>query len=70
MLPDFGRYRQSVWIGSAGDRCTKRRWDNVRGRILTLATGLLAAGALLFTGLNFNLLQRNPEQADQWQRHT
>jgi hypothetical protein len=42
----------------------------VRGRILTLATGLLAAGALLLTGLNLNLLQRNPEQADQWQRHT
>jgi hypothetical protein len=42
----------------------------VRGRLLTLAAGLLAAGALLFTGLNFNLLQRNPEQAGQWQRHT
>ena len=44
--------------------------DNARGRLLTLAAGLLAAGALVFTALNFNLLRRNSEQADQWQRRT
>ena len=44
--------------------------DAARGRLLTLGAGLFAAGALIFTALNFNLLRRNSEQADQWQRRT
>ena len=44
--------------------------DNVRGRLLTLGAGLLAACALVFTALNFNLLRRNSEQTDRWQRRT
>jgi hypothetical protein len=44
--------------------------DAARGRLLTLGAGLFAAAALLFTALNFNLLRRNSEQADQWQRRT
>ena len=44
--------------------------DAARGRLLTLSAGLLALGALIFTALNFNLLRRNSEQADQWQRRT
>ncbi|HEU5392800.1 MAG TPA: pentapeptide repeat-containing protein [Streptosporangiaceae bacterium] len=44
--------------------------DNARGLLLTLGAGLVAAGALAFTALNFNLLRRNSEQADQWQRRT
>ena len=41
-----------------------------RGQLLTLGAGLFAAAALIFTALNFNLLRRNSEQADQWQRRT
>lgn len=44
--------------------------DAARGRLLTLGAGLFAAGALIFTALNFNLLRRNSERADQWQRRT
>jgi hypothetical protein len=44
--------------------------DAARGRLLTLGAGLLAAAALVFTALNFRLLRRNSEQADQWQRRT
>jgi hypothetical protein len=44
--------------------------DAARGRLLTFAAGLFAVGALIFTALNFNLLRRNSEQADQWQRRT
>jgi Pentapeptide repeats (8 copies) len=44
--------------------------DNARGRLLTLAAGVAAAGALVFTALNFNLLRRNSEKTDQWQRRT
>jgi len=32
--------------------------------------GLFAAGALIFTALNFDLLRRNSERADKWQRNT
>jgi hypothetical protein len=31
---------------------------------------LFAAGALIFTALNFDLLRRNSERADKWQRNT
>ncbi len=44
--------------------------DDARGRLLTLGAGLFAAGALIFTALNFNLLRRNSQRADQWQRRT
>lgn len=44
--------------------------DDARSRLLTLSAGLLAAGALICTALNFNLLRRNSERADQWQRRT
>src|SRR5215469_3857358 len=44
--------------------------DAARGRLLTLGAGLFAAAALIFTALNFNLLRRNSEQADRWQRRT
>jgi len=44
--------------------------DAGRGRVLTFAAGLFAVGALTFTALNFNLLRRNSEQADLWQRRT
>ena len=44
--------------------------DNARGRLLTLGAGLFAAGALIFTALNFNLLRRDSERADEWQRRT
>ena len=42
--------------------------DNARGRLLTLGAGL-AAGALVYCP-EFQLLRRNSEQADQWQRRT
>ena len=40
----------------------------VRTQLLTLGAGVFAASALIFTALNFNLLRRNSEQADQRQR--
>ena len=57
-------------IGSAKGANFSAARDAARGRLLTLGAGLLAGGALLFTALNFNLLRRNSEQADQWQRRT
>jgi hypothetical protein len=44
--------------------------DAARGRLLTFGAGLVAVIALIFTALNFYLLRRNSEQADQWQRRT
>ena len=57
-------------VGSAKGSLHETALDNARGRLLTLGAGLFAAGALIFTALNFNLLRRNSEQADQWQRRT
>jgi Pentapeptide repeats (8 copies) len=57
-------------VGSVKGPLHETALDNARGRLLTLGAGLLAAGALIFTALNFNLLRRNSEQADQWQRRT
>ena len=54
--------------GSAADSLHETALDNARGRLLTLGAGLVAAAALVFTALNFSLLRRNSEQADQWQR--
>jgi hypothetical protein len=55
-------------VGSAAGPLHETALDNARGRLLTLGAGLLAAGALVFTALNFNLLRRNSQQADRWQR--
>jgi hypothetical protein len=57
-------------VGSATGQLHETALDNARSRLLTLGAGLLAAAALLFTALNFNLLRRNSEQADRWQRRT
>jgi hypothetical protein len=57
-------------VGSAGGTLHETALDNARGRLLTLGAGLVAGGALVFTALNFNLLRRNSEQTDQWQRRT
>ena len=42
--------------------------EAVRTQLLTLGAGVFAAGALIFTALNFHLLRRNSKQADQRQR--
>lgn len=55
-------------VGTVTGALHETALDNARGRLLTLGAGLLAAGALAFTALNFNLLRRNSEQADLWQR--
>ena len=57
-------------VGSAGGPLHETAVDNARGRLLTLGAGLAAVAALVFTALNFRLLRRNSEQADQWQRRT
>ena len=57
-------------VGSAGGPLHETAVDNARGRLLTLGAGLVAVAALVFTALNFSLLRRNSEQADQWQRRT
>jgi hypothetical protein len=57
-------------VGSARGALHETALDNARGRLLTLGAGLVAGGALVFTALNFNLLRRNSEQTDQWQRRT
>ena len=57
-------------VGSATGGLHETALDNARGRLLTLGAGLVAGGALVFTALNFNLLRRNSEQTDQWQRRT
>ncbi len=57
-------------VGSATGALHETAVDNARGRLLTLGAGLAAAAALVFTALNFSLLRRNSEQADQWQRRT
>ena len=57
-------------VGSVKGPLHETAVDNARGRLLTLAAGLAAAAALVFTALNFSLLRRNSEQADQWQRRT
>ena len=57
-------------VGSVNGPLHETAVDNARGRLLTLTAGLLAAAALVFTALNFSLLRRNSEQADQWQRRS
>jgi type II secretory pathway component PulM len=55
-------------VGSARGSLHESALDNARGRLLTLGAGLLAAAALLFTALNFNLLRGASEKTDEWQR--
>ena len=57
-------------VGSATGPLHETALDNARGGLLTLGAGLAAVAALVFTALNFSLLRRNSEQADQWQRRT
>ena len=57
-------------VGSVKGSLHETAVDNARGRLLTLGAGLVATGALVFTARNFNLLRRNSEQADQWQKRT
>ena len=57
-------------VGSVRGPLHETALDNARGRLLTLGAGLAAAAALVFTALNFGLLRRNSERADQWQRRT
>ena len=57
-------------VGSINGPLHETALDNARGRLLTLAAGVAAAGALVFTALNFNLLRRNSEKTDEWQRRT
>ena len=57
-------------VGSVRGTLHETAVDNARGRLLTLGAGLVAVAALVFTALNFSLLRRNSEQADQWQRRT
>jgi len=57
-------------VGSINGPLHETALDNARGRLLTPAAGVAAAGALVFTALNFNLLRRNSEKTDEWQRRT
>ncbi len=57
-------------VGSVKGSLHETALDNARGRLLTLAAGVAAAGALVFTALNFNLLRRSSEKTDQWQWRT
>jgi len=57
-------------VGSAKGPPLQAARDAARGRLVTFGAGLFAAGALIFTALNFDLLRRNSERADKWQRNT
>jgi hypothetical protein len=54
-------------IGSAKGVSLQTARDAARGRILTLSAGLFAAGALVFTALNFILARRTFELAERGQ---
>jgi len=57
-------------VGSANGPPLQAARDAARGRLVTFGAGLFAAGALIFTALNFDLLRRNSERADKWQQST
>jgi hypothetical protein len=57
-------------VGAAKPALLQTARDAARGRLLTLGAGLVAAGALVFTALNFNLLRSTSDKTDQWQRRT
>ena len=52
-------------VGSVRGPLHETALDNARGRLLTLGAGLLAAGALIFTGRNF-LLSREGQVTDRY----
>ena len=54
-------------VGAAKPALLQTARDAARGRLLTLAAGLFAAGALVFTALNFNLSRRTFELTEQGQ---
>ena len=54
-------------VGSLKGPLHETALDNARGRLLTLAAGVAAAGALAFTALNFALSRRTFELAEQGQ---
>ena len=63
-----GRVPAADWlarydVGSAKPALLPTARDAARGRLLTLLAGLFAAGALIFTALNFNLSRRTFELA-------
>ena len=53
--------------GQPRDRCTRRRWITRERRLLTLAAGVFAAGALAFTARNFTLSRRTLNLTEQGQ---
>jgi len=54
-------------VGSAGGPLHETAVDNARARLLTLAAGLFAAGALVYTARNFTLSRRTFELTEQGQ---
>ena len=54
-------------VGSAKPALLQTARDAARGRLLTLVAGLFAAGALVFTALNFTLSRRTFELTEQGQ---
>ena len=54
-------------VGSAKPALLQTARDAARGRLLTLGAGLFAAGALVFTALNFTLSRRTFELTEQGQ---
>ena len=54
-------------VGSAKGPLHETALDNARGRLLTLAAGVFAAGALAFTARNFTLSRRTLDVTEQGQ---
>ena len=54
-------------VGSVKGRLHETALDNARGRLLTLAAGVFAAGALTFTARNFTLSRRTLDVTEQGQ---
>jgi len=54
-------------VGSVKGPLHETAMDNARGRLLTLAAGVAAAGALIFTARNFTLSRRTFELTEQGQ---
>lgn len=54
-------------VGSVGGSLHETAVDNARGRLLTLGAGLFAAGALVFTALNFTVSRRTFDLTEQGQ---
>jgi hypothetical protein len=54
-------------VGSVRGSLHETAIDNARGRLLTLAAGVFAAGALAFTARNFTLSRRTLDVTEQGQ---